>query len=108
MMDLMAQSESTYRLMVDELISATVKQRGEGVEGLDYFKGIPISKVHESTGGVSVYNHLDFHVGLHKSMKVGEPSYRIVEFDVEPKSINWGNDPCAIDSEHLDFELMYL
>jgi hypothetical protein len=80
----MAKNEYHYKLMVDELISATIIKTESDEK--DYFKGIPVAKHDPVTSQVYMYNHLDLFVSINRA---ADGTERIVEFDVQPKSIDW-------------------
>ena len=76
--------------MVDDLISATIVQAPNTSTQNDYFWGIPVAKYDKVTDKVYLYNHLDLFVSINRAPLGTE---RIVEFDILPKSIDWGT-PC--------------
>jgi hypothetical protein len=83
-----------YRLSLDDLPSATLLHSDEDLktENLKYADGIPVVMWDQSTGKTKVYNHLNFIVETHET---NEGLTRIVGFDVEPLSIDWGySHPC--------------
>jgi len=46
----LAENEYNYRLMVDELISATIVNSSNTSNDKEYFRGIPVSKYDKVTG----------------------------------------------------------
>ena len=57
-----------------------------------YADGIPVVVWDQASGKTKVYNHLNFIVETHET---NEGLNRIVGFDVEPLSIDWGySHPC--------------
>lgn len=71
----------------------------DGFHDVNYQDGIPIVKITKD-GKTIVYNHLNFVIETHKT---AEGLDRIVGFDVEPMSIDWGV-PCAEKSTAHDTE----
>ena len=85
--------------MVDELVSNTrfITEVGDSVsfeQFEDYVSGIPVSGF--ENGKVFVFNHLDLFILTHKTL---DETYRIVGFDVEPRSLAWGTEACTPDRE---------
>lgn len=84
--------------MLDELISATTITNGTNKSSAvkDYSRGIPVSKFDKATGKVFLYNHVELVVSINRA---SDGSERIVGFDIEPKSIDWRDSACELDTE---------
>ena len=100
---IMAQQNYEYKLLLDDLPSATVYKREVNTTNsdtrplLEYDYGIPVAnQIIKATGPhkgeISVMNHLVLTVDTHTT---DSGAIRIVGFEVEAKSINWGDDPCG-------------
>jgi hypothetical protein len=90
-----------FRLMVDDLVSATrfvTELEGgadsgsdEFIETIDYQSSIPVAVYNDTTDELVYNNHFDIFVTTHKT---SDGTYRVVAFDIEPRSIAWGSNPC--------------
>ena len=98
-LSVMAIRDFNYRLLIDDLPSATVIRRDPSTTNADVMKldeifydhGIPVAEFDGHYKKLSVYNHLIFTVETHKVKE----DVRIVGFEVEAKSIEWGDEPCS-------------
>ena len=112
-MNMMSQNKYFYKLMVDDLPSATVipkdrKQKAKEIvrayESQDIFSILQLNMDVVYTEGLMVgafdlyekefhvNNHLDITLEIHGG--IGGDKFKIVGFDVEPKSIDWQGNPC--------------
>lgn len=70
---------------------------------IEYDHGIPIARFaspDDDPETVLMYNHLELIVELHE---VGDNKYRIVGFEVEPLSKDWGqNEPCSVKRKYFN------
>lgn len=100
-----------YKLMIDDLPSATITHvKGDATNDfaqIAYTDGIPVidfsaikdgdKHAVEKKFNLKLYNHLHFIIETHETV---EGSKRIVGFDVEPMSIDWGySTPCSYSSK---------
>lgn len=94
--------------MVDDLPSATVYKRDKsttnsvGLPAVEYDYGIPVANkvlkpLGPDTGEITVNNHLVLTVETHQT---DNGAIRIVGFDVEASSIDWGENPCRVSEEN--------
>ena len=89
--------------MVDDLPSASVirkktdSRHPDGQPQLKHNRGIPIAQLHINPaniyGMLTLMNHLIITVDTHTTESNG--AIRIVGFEVEAQSVNWGEDPCG-------------
>ena len=56
-----------------------------------YDDGLPLAKYNLLKKQIRVMNHLDITVEVHSGIS---GRLKIVGFEVEPKSIDWGANPC--------------
>jgi hypothetical protein len=80
--------------MLDELPSATLVHLDDNLQtaNIQYADGIPVVHWDRETKKAKVMNHLNLIVETHET---SEGLKRIVGFDVEPLSIDWGySHPC--------------
>ena len=99
----MAEQNYKYKLMIDDLPSATVYHKLANTTNsvsqstdTQYDYGILVAqKVSEATGAmtdeISVMNHLVLNVDTHST---SSGAIRIVGFKVEAFSVDWGENPC--------------
>ena len=59
----------------------------------DYSEGISMAKFDSESNHVIIMNHLDIIIEIHGGTNADR--YKIVGFEVYPKSIDWGSHPCA-------------
>ena len=109
-----AMQNYAYYLMVDDLPSASVHRGSQKnttnhvdqAPWVIYDAGIPVARPVIKPGGpmkdeLMVMNHLLITIETHAVDEKANGAIRIVGFEVEAKSINWGDDPCgreALDS----------
>ena len=123
----LADQNFTYRLFVDDLPSATINRKKSnpdtinfsneqqtGSEGdippddtFEYDHGIPVAKFDSvDSATILVYNHLEIIVETHA---IDEKTYRIVGFQVEPLSIDWGeSDPWTVENYRTEMHAQVL
>ena len=112
--NMMSHNKYFYRLMVDDLPSATLlspKKPDEQPMNATFASGVPETFHLVGIGDavyddglkvayyynfmqqkeIRVYNHLEITVEVHKGLS---DKFRIVGFEVEPKSIDWEGNPC--------------
>ena len=113
-LNIVADQNFEYKLMIDDLPSATVYRRDEkgttnshGLPQIEYDYGIPVAhKVIKPSGPISnelmLMNHLQLTVETHTT---DNGAIRIVGFEVEAMSIDWGDKPCRKPKDGLDVQL---
>ena len=69
-----------------------------------YTEGLMGAKYDVPKNELQVMNHLDITVEVHAGM--GD-RFKIVGFDVEPKSINWGDNPCDLKMDVSNQKMLY-
>ena len=92
--------------MVDDLPSASVFRSKKGkttnhdeIPEVVYDRGIPVARQLIKQGGpvkdeIMVMNHLLITIETHSVDKNADGAIRIVGFEVEAKSVAWGEKPC--------------
>jgi len=62
-----------------------------GIGDAIYDDGLKVAQYYLHKKEIRVYNHLEITVEVHQGLS---DKFRIVGFEVEPKSIDWEGDPC--------------
>ena len=106
-MKIMSERNYSYKLMIDDLPSATVYRKegkttnSESRPDIEYDSGIPVARKiikpnGPITGEIEVMNHLIMTVETHTT---DSGAIRIVGFEVQAMSVDWGEDPCHVPLE---------
>ena len=66
-------------------------RRKDRTEDIVYEDGIMIAKFNKFYKHPRIFNHLEMTVEVHGNFD----KWKIVGFEVEPKSIDWGQNPCG-------------
>ena len=92
-----ATPEETVREYIDSEKYELVGMQKEVV----YTEGLQVAQYDVLYRQLRVMNHLDITVEIHAGITGDQ--YKIVGFDVEPKSIDWGDNPCRkLDDDPLN------